>query len=59
MAGWLDWYEVKINCPFCGEEILVLICEDGDPNRKPVVITCLLEEIICKHCGEKLRDDNI
>ena len=56
MSGWLDWSEVKIKCPSCGKEISALICEDGDPNRDPVVIISLTDEVVCDRCGKKIND---
>ncbi len=41
MAGWLEWFEEKIICPYCGYQFIALFCEEGDPNRIPIVITDL------------------
>ncbi len=60
MAGWLDWIEEKIICPFCGVELLALFCEDGDPNRELVVITTLAgDKTECLNCKKEITDDDI
>lgn len=60
MSGWLDWIEDIINCPFCGEELLALFCEDGDPNRIPIVITELAgRKTTCTKCKNEIFDDDI
>ncbi len=60
MSGWLDWIEEDIIFPFCGEELLALFCEDGDPNRNPIVITELAgEKTICPKCEKEITDDVI
>jgi len=60
MSGWLDWIEEKIICPHCGEEFLALFCEDGDPNREPVVIISLAgDKTKCPNCKKDIADDDI
>ena len=60
MAGWLDWIDEKIICPFCGEEFLALFCEDGDPHRNPFVITGLATgKTECPNCKKEIADDDI
>ena len=59
MSGWLDWYEEEINCPHCGENVTVLFCEDGDPNREPMVEICLAGEVMCDICGKEIKDEEL
>ena len=59
MAGWLDWFEEVIKCPCCGAHIIVLFCEDGNPNRDPVVIIAPVNEVLCKNCGNKVEEKDI
>ncbi len=60
MAGWIDWIEEEIKCPFCGEEFIALLCEDGDPNRIPIVITELAGgKATCPTCEKEITDDDI
>lgn len=58
MAGWLDFLEVEITCPFCNSKIIVTIWEDGNPKRESLVITGLMDgETICPICGKMISDD--
>jgi len=59
MSGWIDFIEEVIKCPHCGKELLVQFCEEGDPNREPVVITGLAGIVNCKNCKRKIEDDDI
>ncbi len=57
MAGWIDWIEEDINCPFCGEEFIALFCEDGDPNRIPIIMAGLAsEKAVCLRGVLKLEN---
>ena len=59
MAGWIDWIEEEIKCSFCGEKFLVLFCEDGNPNRIPIVITGLADgKTTCTNCKREINDDD-
>ena len=59
MSGWLEFIEEEINCPHCGKEVLVQFCEDGDPNRDPVVITNLAGEVKCPICKKMINAEEI
>lgn len=60
MSGWLDFFEVEIKCPFCNQNIIVTIWEDGDPKRTPVVITGLLDgKAICSNCKKEIFDKDL
>ena len=60
ISGWIDWIENIITCPFCGEEFFALFCEDGNPKRKPVVITGLSAgKTKCPNCKKEIADDDI
>ena len=59
MSGWIDFIEEEVKCPHCGKELLVQFCEEGDPNREPVVITGLAGIVNCPTCKKKIEDDDI
>jgi len=59
MSGWIDFIEEEINCPHCGHRIIVQFCEEGDPNRDPVVVTGLAGIVNCPTCKNKIEDDDI
>lgn len=59
MSGWLDWFEEKINCPHCGEKIIVMFCEDGDLKCDPVVVIGLAGDVKCKACGKEIIDEEL
>lgn len=59
MSGWIDWFEEEIECPHCGEKIIVLFCEDGDQKRDPVVVIKLAGDVNCEECGEEIRDKEL
>jgi hypothetical protein len=60
MAGWLDWIEDKIVCPFCRFKFTALFCEDGDTHREPVVITTLAgDSVNCPNCHKTIKNDDI
>lgn len=60
MSGWLDFFEVEIICPFCNSKIEVMIWEDGDPKRNPIVISGLSEvKSICSVCKKLITDEDL
>jgi transcription elongation factor Elf1 len=59
MSGWLDYFEEEIKCPHCQKELLVQFCEDGDPNREPLVVTGLAGVISCQVCEKSIKDEDI
>jgi DNA-directed RNA polymerase subunit RPC12/RpoP len=54
MSGWIDFIEEEINCHHCGKRITVQFCEDGDPDREPIVITGLAGIAYCTICNKKI-----
>jgi Zn ribbon nucleic-acid-binding protein len=60
MSGWLDFFEIVINCPFCNYKIEVTIWEDGDLYPEPVVISGLINgEATCPTCNKLISDDDL
>ena len=59
MSGWLEFIEEDINCPHCSNRITIQFCEEGNPNRDPVVITGLAGLVNCSKCGKKIEDEDI
>lgn len=60
MSGWLDFFEVEINCPFCNSKIEVTIWEDGDLKREPIVISGLMDEQVnCPVCDKLITDEKL
>ena len=59
MSGWLDIIEDEINCPHCGKLITIQFCEEGDPNRYPVVVIGLAGEVNCPTCKQMITDEDI
>lgn len=58
MAGWLDYFDIQITCPFCNSHIQVAIWEDGNPKRQPVVFSGLIYgKAECPICKKIIYDE--
>jgi len=60
MSGWLEFYPDIIQCPICQHSIQVYLVEDGDLQRRPMVITSLAGGFaICSYCYAYITDEDL